>query len=42
MNIREALMKFRYRAPSLNAEGDSPVHFLKKALKLAGSENPSS
>lgn len=26
----------------LNSEGDIPVHFLKKALKLAGSLKPSS
>lgn len=38
---RGRLMKIRFYCFFRNCEGDLPVHFLKKALKLAGSKKPS-
>ncbi len=35
-------MKIRYQTLCLNLLGAKPVQVLKKALKLAGSENPNS
>lgn len=32
---------YDFLAPATNSDGDTPVQFLKNALKLAGSEKPS-
>ena len=41
MNKQEKHMKIRYQRFNLKFEGEMPVTFLKKALKLAGSLKPS-